>query len=45
MATETTPDFDLGPLSWVQAEIDQALARGLEVARRLPHDRLTTPAR
>src|SRR5512138_356661 len=23
-------DFDLGPLSWVQGEIDQALARGLE---------------
>ena len=30
MATETTSEFDLGPLSWVQAEIDQALARGLE---------------
>ncbi|HVO90652.1 MAG TPA: hybrid sensor histidine kinase/response regulator, partial [Casimicrobiaceae bacterium] len=24
------PEFDLGPLSWVQGEIDQALARGLE---------------
>ncbi|CAG0993320.1 type IV pili sensor histidine kinase and response regulator,chpA; chemosensory pili system protein ChpA (sensor histidine kinase/response regulator) [Burkholderiales bacterium] len=30
MATETAPDFDLGPLSWVQGEIDQAIARGLE---------------
>jgi chemosensory pili system protein ChpA (sensor histidine kinase/response regulator) len=30
VATESTPEFDLGPLSWVQAEIDQALARGLE---------------
>ena len=29
MATETSPDFDLGPLSWVQGEIDQALSRGL----------------
>ncbi len=41
MATETTPDFDLGPLSWVQAEIDQALGRGLEALsayRKPPHD-------
>jgi chemosensory pili system protein ChpA (sensor histidine kinase/response regulator) len=30
MSTDTAPDFDLGPLSWVQGEIDQALARGLE---------------
>ena len=30
MATEPTPEFDLGPLSWVQGEIDQALTRGLE---------------
>ena len=30
MATDTAPDFDLGPLSWVQGEIDQALTRGLE---------------
>ena len=28
--TETTAEFDLGPLSWVQGEIDEALARGLE---------------
>jgi chemosensory pili system protein ChpA (sensor histidine kinase/response regulator) len=28
--TETAAEFDLGPLSWVQGEIDQALARGLE---------------
>ena len=27
---DTAADFDLGPLSWVQGEIDQALARGLE---------------
>ena len=26
-----TTEFDLGPLSWVHAEIDQALARGLEL--------------
>jgi len=31
MATiEPTPEFDLGPLSWVQGEIDQALSRGLD---------------
>ncbi|MFO1316233.1 MAG: Hpt domain-containing protein [Burkholderiales bacterium] len=30
MATEPTPEFDLGPLSWVQGEIDQALTRGLD---------------
>jgi chemotaxis protein histidine kinase CheA len=30
VSTETAADFDLGPLSWVQSEIDQALARGLE---------------
>ncbi|HQR11459.1 MAG TPA: Hpt domain-containing protein [Casimicrobiaceae bacterium] len=30
MATESNPVFDLGPLSWVQGEIDQALTRGLE---------------
>jgi len=28
--SEPAPDFDLGPLSWVQSEIDQAIARGLE---------------
>jgi chemosensory pili system protein ChpA (sensor histidine kinase/response regulator) len=27
---ETAAEFDLGPLSWVQGEIDEALARGLE---------------
>jgi len=30
VATDTAADFDLGPLSWVQGEIDQALSRGLE---------------
>ena len=30
MATDNAPDFDLGPLSWVQGEIDQALGRGLD---------------
>jgi len=30
VANDTAPDFDLGPLTWVQGEIDQALARGLE---------------
>ncbi len=30
MPTDATPEFDLGPLSWVQGEIDQALTRGLD---------------
>jgi chemosensory pili system protein ChpA (sensor histidine kinase/response regulator) len=30
LSTDTAPDFDLGPLTWVQGEIDQALSRGLE---------------
>jgi chemosensory pili system protein ChpA (sensor histidine kinase/response regulator) len=30
MATDTAPEFDLGPLSWVQGEIDQALTRGVD---------------
>ena len=30
MATESMMDIDLGPLTWVKPEIDQALARGLE---------------
>ena len=30
MTNDTAPDFDLGPLTWVQGEIDQALTRGLE---------------
>ena len=30
-AAESVPDFDLGPLSWVQVEIGVALARGLDL--------------
>ena len=30
MPTDIASEFDLGPLSWVQGEIDQALSRGLE---------------
>ncbi|MEO6928465.1 MAG: Hpt domain-containing protein, partial [Casimicrobiaceae bacterium] len=30
MPTDATQEFDLGPLSWVQGEIDQALTRGVE---------------
>ncbi len=30
MATEPNSEFDVGPLSWVQGEIDQALSRGIE---------------
>jgi len=38
---DSSADFDLGPLSWVQGEIDQALASGLEalaVCRDQPSD-------
>ncbi|MDE2359882.1 MAG: Hpt domain-containing protein [Betaproteobacteria bacterium] len=30
MSTESAREFDLGPLSWVHGEIDQALTRGIE---------------
>ena len=30
MLSETVSEFDLGPLSWVQGEIDEALTRGKE---------------
>jgi chemosensory pili system protein ChpA (sensor histidine kinase/response regulator) len=30
MTTDTAPEFDLGPLTWVHGEIDQALTRGVE---------------
>src|SRR6266571_2015658 len=30
LSIEPAPDFDLGPLTWVHGEIDQALSRGLE---------------
>ena len=30
MANETASEFDLGPLSWVHGEIEQALTRGVE---------------
>jgi chemosensory pili system protein ChpA (sensor histidine kinase/response regulator) len=42
VATELATDFDLGPLSWVQQEIDQSLARGLDALAALranPDDR------
>jgi chemosensory pili system protein ChpA (sensor histidine kinase/response regulator) len=41
LATDTAPEFDVGPLSWVQGEIDQALTRGLDslaAFRRQPGD-------
>ena len=43
MATETAPDFDLGPLSWVQGEIDQALGARPGGARRVSQAAPTTP--
>ncbi len=44
MANDTAPEFDLGPLTWVQGEIDQALTRGLDslAAFRNAPDDLTT---
>ncbi|HMA32690.1 MAG TPA: hypothetical protein VKT00_12830, partial [Casimicrobiaceae bacterium] len=30
MSTESAREFDVGPLSWVHGEIDQALARGID---------------
>ncbi len=30
MVTDVNPEFDIGPLSWVQGEIDQSLTRALE---------------
>ena len=41
MLSETATEFDLGPLSWVQGEIDEALTRGTEALaafRRDPGD-------
>ena len=38
---DNSADFDVGPLSWVQGEIDQALARGQEALaafRAAPQD-------
>ena len=45
MATDSAHEFDLGPLSWVQGEIDQALTRGLEslAAVRAAAGRMPTP--
>ena len=44
MAIDTAPEFDLGPLSWVQREIDQALSRGVDALaafKAAPHDATT----
>ena len=30
MTIDTAPEFDLGPLTWVQGEVDQALLRAVE---------------
>ncbi len=41
MTTDNAPEFDLGPLSWVQGEIDQALSHGvdaLEAFKASPRD-------
>ena len=44
MSTDTAQDFDVGPLSWVQGEIDQALGRGLESLAAFAADSTATSA-
>ncbi|HEY3179937.1 MAG TPA: Hpt domain-containing protein [Casimicrobiaceae bacterium] len=44
MSTEPALDFDVGPLSWVQGEVDQALARGLESLTAFAADPSATSA-
>src|SRR5881394_1233695 len=44
VSTEIALDFDVGPLSWVQGEIDQALARGLESLAAYAADPAATSA-
>ena len=34
MLTETATEFDAGPLTWVQGEIDESLARAGEALAR-----------
>ncbi|HEY4137549.1 MAG TPA: hypothetical protein VGN65_03775, partial [Casimicrobiaceae bacterium] len=44
LPTETAQEFDVGPLSWVQGEIDQALGRGLESLAAFAADPTATSA-
>src|SRR5437762_11761691 len=44
VSTEIALDFDVGPLSWVQGEIDQALGRGLESLAAFTADPSATSA-
>src|SRR5438045_1461873 len=44
LSTEIAQDFDVGPLSWVQGEIDQALGRGLESLAAFAADPTATSA-
>src|SRR5947208_14975920 len=44
LSTEIAQDFDVGPLSWVQGEIDQALGRGLESLAAFAADSTATSA-
>ena len=44
MSTEIALDFDVGPLSWVQGEVDQALARGLDSLATFAADPAATSA-
>src|SRR5690242_2354139 len=44
LSTETAQEFDVGPLSWVQGEIDQALGRGLESLAAFAADSTATSA-
>jgi len=44
VSTEIALDFDVGPLSWVQGEVDQALARGLDSLAAFAADPAATSA-
>src|SRR5437868_14140296 len=44
VSSETAQEFDVGPLSWVQGEIDQALGRGLESLAAFAADPSATSA-
>src|SRR4030095_8629623 len=38
VALESSPDFDVGPLSWVQGEIGESLTRGLDALAAYARD-------
>ena len=44
VSSESSPEFDVGPLSWVQAEIDQSLTQGCEALAAFGADPADTAA-